>query len=382
MARPFILVGAEREDLLELIHRDDQTFVGPEGFERRFEGSVRSRRSDAQSGSQLGHRMLAGTEQDVAPSLAPGEEAGAERRKEPCGHGGGLAAAGCPHHAEQPDLHRAGRQLSDQSLPTEEVGGVLRIERGEALVRAVGLADHFALSAVEPAQFQPDDVVRELEVGGPTPPALGQPLRGGGEPPPCFILGPAADHLVHPTWDPTRCTCHRFEGNVVHVGTHVQPCDPFDAVQIECGERRGGRRRARSASSMSRREDGSGRRVLDEPESPIRAANAGGRGRRPERASASSPGDIQVIQDHHGGVGRIRRFPHRRRSPAPPLFLPALRIGRDHHSGRSPRRSRRPAGSCRSGRAGDEHDTPMPPSGLAPCPAEPMHLVLPVDRAA
>ena len=49
-----------------------------------------------------------------------------------------LAAAGRAHHRHQPTGRQPLDQLADHRLPTEEIGAVLRLEREQAAIRALG----------------------------------------------------------------------------------------------------------------------------------------------------------------------------------------------------------------------------------------------------
>src|SRR4029450_10214605 len=110
--------------------------------------------------------MLARADGHLLPVLTPGKQTGAKGWEQPRADHRGFAAARGAHDAEQTDLHGTSGQLSDQPLPTEEVGRVVPFEGGEALVWAgLDSEDVSPLDAVTTAQLQPDHVVCELEIG-------------------------------------------------------------------------------------------------------------------------------------------------------------------------------------------------------------------------
>ena len=74
----------------------------------------------------------------VRHGSAAGEDPGGQRRQQAGPHQRRLPAAGGPDHRQQRGLGQAGDQLGDQPLATEEVGGVGRLEPGQALVGAAG----------------------------------------------------------------------------------------------------------------------------------------------------------------------------------------------------------------------------------------------------
>src|SRR5204862_4330037 len=113
------------------------------------------------------------------------------------------------------------RQLSDETLATEEEAGVPLLERGQALVGTLACAglDRPLLTAVEPCELEADHVVRELEVGAALAALRREKLGGGGEPSGRLPLGPVAHHFVHASGHAARGALNRLERHLLHVGS-------------------------------------------------------------------------------------------------------------------------------------------------------------------
>src|SRR5262249_16984983 len=112
-----LLVSADGEEFLQLVDRKHEPLAAVKcGW------------------LQVG--VLAGPSDELRPALASGQDAGFERGREPRLQDGGFAASRRP---DDPDARR-GRQprdeRGDEALAAEEVLGVSRGKRGEALERA------------------------------------------------------------------------------------------------------------------------------------------------------------------------------------------------------------------------------------------------------
>ena len=119
---PLGLVGARREDLLELVDDEHETLAVIAPRERRLERV---------------HRMVARPQRDVVPALAAGKQAGRERGQQAGHDHRGLAAARRADDAEQPRPHGPRGQLSHEALAAVEVRRVGLLERGQPLVGAL-----------------------------------------------------------------------------------------------------------------------------------------------------------------------------------------------------------------------------------------------------
>jgi hypothetical protein len=130
---PVGLGRARREQLLELIYREQDPLVRAQRFERFRHRIVRTRGEHA---PELVHRPLARPDEHAPPALAPGQHAAGERGQQPGTQQGRLAAARRADDAEEARAHEAGDELGHEPLAAEEVVGIGGLEAGQAFERA------------------------------------------------------------------------------------------------------------------------------------------------------------------------------------------------------------------------------------------------------
>ena len=135
--RPDRVVLHQREDLFELVHQQQQLRVvggkdpagGPDQPELVALQHVQQIRAGAGSHAQqrrlqLLEGMGAGRHLDHEPTLRSGDRSGPKRGDEPGPNDRGLAAAGRPHHGQEPSgvgPAHPGHQIGGHALPAEEV---------------------------------------------------------------------------------------------------------------------------------------------------------------------------------------------------------------------------------------------------------------------
>jgi hypothetical protein len=152
---PLGLVPAGGEDLLELIHDQQQAHVSGGRPERRLTSTLARHESDRVSpigriataavgwytaaGDRVGdlpHGMFTRADDQLPPAVATGQHALGQGRQQPSPDQRGLPAARRADHADQTSPDEVGDQLGDQPLPAEEELSIAGLETGQPLVGA------------------------------------------------------------------------------------------------------------------------------------------------------------------------------------------------------------------------------------------------------
>src|SRR5262249_46587052 len=105
------------EDLFELVDRDDQS---PMYVRSALDGFSEHRK-----------RVLAGSDQRVAPPVAAGERTGLESVENSGAEQRRLPAPGCTDQREEPSFDQSRHSARDELLPPEVEVGVVRLESRE-----------------------------------------------------------------------------------------------------------------------------------------------------------------------------------------------------------------------------------------------------------
>ena len=137
--RALLRIGAEGEQLLELVHDENQGARGDLEHRGRFGTQCRrgqaGRSRGVQRGGERAQRPLTRRQQTRRGDLLARAHGCAQPRQQSGADQGGLAAARSPGDDEHGVLGEPGDQGVDFRAASEEQAGVLRLQRGQTLVR-------------------------------------------------------------------------------------------------------------------------------------------------------------------------------------------------------------------------------------------------------
>jgi hypothetical protein len=293
---PFRLVGAQREDLFELVDDEHQPLAVRDGENREW--------------------VLSGPHDRHLPAVASRDESCPQRRHQTSCKHGRLAATRRSDDREKARDDGSRGKLADELLAPEKECRVLLRERRQPLVGplAVGELDRLAPGGIHTAELQADRVIRELQVRASIALLLLQEVRRGSQPSRCLLLRPLAHQLV----DATRYACgrarDRLEREVVDVLARVERGDPADTFAVQ------GSKHAMSASvsreRSQKRSDRVGLRVAAQAEDEQRTSLEL-RQQHLQPRHDRGRNRVQVVQHEQRGcvgVGGFRKGRGRRRS--------------------------------------------------------------------